>query len=78
MHDAEGIRNRSRVPRVNDGYASRFEVGYVSGNNRHPVNNGRGSDQRVSIGTRGWDMKRGALLRDGRIDSKDASIKCGQ
>jgi hypothetical protein len=78
MHDAEGICNRSRVPRVNDTYASGSEVGYISGNNRHSVNNGRGSDQRVSIGTRGWDMKRGASLRGGRIDRKDASIKCGQ
>jgi hypothetical protein len=49
MHDAEGICNRSRVPRVNDTYASRFEVGDGSGNNRHPVNNGRGSDQSLLI-----------------------------
>jgi hypothetical protein len=68
MHDAEGIRNRSLLPGVNDRYAGRFKIGYVPGHDCHAMNDRGGSDHCVSFGTWGWNMQCGASLGDRRID----------
>ncbi len=51
---------------------------HISGHNCQAVNQGSGGDESVTIGARTGNVERGATLRNGPINSKDATFERGQ
>ena len=65
-------------PGIYEPDARRLEIGAVSRNDRHPVHEGRGGDQRVPFGARVGHMQPRAGQRDDSIDRQDARLEPGQ
>jgi S-adenosylmethionine:tRNA ribosyltransferase-isomerase len=64
---------RASEPGIDDPDSGRFEVAHVAGDDRHPVDERRGGDQRVPKRPRIWNVQRRAALPNGRVHGQDAA-----